>query len=99
MESFLRCTFSPGQFTGEYAVSGRQSNQEGFSLFVSQNHVDLDNSFADHYPVEGWLRIKIVEQKGKDVVVRLPARSLEGGQYVTVRCDQLRSVHPQDARP
>jgi hypothetical protein len=99
MENFLRCTLSPGQFTGEYAVSGKQSNQEGFSLFVSQDLVEFDNAFPDAYPVEGWLRVKIAERSGTDVLVCLPTRSLEGGQYVRVKSDQLRSVHPQDALP
>lgn len=88
METCLRCSVSPGQFTGEYAVSASQSNGELFSLFVDEELVDTESR---EHPGEGWLRVAILESRGNDVLIMLPAPSLEGGQFVTVPSNQLSS--------
>jgi hypothetical protein len=86
MESCLRCSVSPGQFSGEYAISASQSNGEPFSLFADEELVDIDGGNG---PGEGWLRVEVMDRRGEDVLVRLPSPSLEGGQFVTVRSNQL----------
>lgn len=46
MENGLfQCEISPGQFTGEYAVSGVMFDGEGFSLFATQSDLRLALSF------------------------------------------------------
>ena len=71
----LRCTVTPGQFTGEYAISAAQSNGRRFSLFADEDFVESDNGMG-----EGWLSVHVVDHKGDDTLIRLPAQSLEGGQ-------------------
>lgn len=88
MESCLRCVVSPGQFTGEYAVSAVQANGDPFSLFVDE---DLVDSEVKEGQGDGWLRVEVVNRRGDDVLIRLPSPSLEGGQFVTVRSNQLSS--------
>ncbi len=90
MESGLRCDVAPGQFTGEYAVSATQSNGEGFSLFVDEELVDRDQPGSDGRS-EGRLRVEVIDRRGDQALIKLPAPSLEGGQFVTVRSDQLGS--------
>jgi hypothetical protein len=85
MESCLRCNVSPGQFTGEYAISASQANGEQFSLFADEGLVDIDESEGR----EGWLHVEIVERRGDHVLIRLPSPALEGGQFVAVRSNQL----------
>jgi hypothetical protein len=98
METSLRCTVAPGQFTGEYAVSASQSNGEDFSLFMDENLVDWDRSGAGGRG-EGWLRVEVIDHKGDKALVRLPSPSLEGGQFVTVRSDQLGNGCAPGSRP
>lgn len=98
METCLRCNIAPGQFTGEYAVSAAQSNGEGFSFFVDEDLVDWERS-RDEGHGEGWLRVEVIDHKGDEALVSLPAPSLEGGQFVTVRSDQLANGCAPSSRP
>jgi hypothetical protein len=89
MESLLRCTVTPGQFSDEYAISGGD-----FSLFAPKDSVELDREPSRDDPVEGWLRVEVVEPangEGK-VVVRLPSEAIEAGYFVIVGSDRLKSV-------
>lgn len=52
METWLRCTVSEGQFDGEFAVSGETHDGTGFSLFVPEGFVDLDQPLPPP-PVKG----------------------------------------------
>jgi hypothetical protein len=98
MESCLRCAIAPGQFTGEYAVSASQSNGDGFSLFVDENLLDWERP-RDEGRGEGWLRVEVIDHKGDQALVKLPSPSLEGGQFVTVRSDQLGNGCDTSSRP
>ena len=98
MESCLRCAVAPGQFTGEYAVSATQSNGEGFSLFVDEDLVDWEQPPDPEGRGEGWLRVDVIDRKGDEALIKLPAQSLEGGQFVTVQADQLASPCVQSSR-
>ncbi len=98
METCLRCTVAPGQFTGEYAVSATQSNGDGFSLFVDEDLVDWEPRQVDGRG-EGWLRVEVVDRRGDQALIRLPGPSLEGGQFVTVRSDQLGLSCVPSSRP
>jgi hypothetical protein len=89
----LKCTVAAGQFTGEYAVSATQSDGRNFSLFVDENLVDSDQGME-----EGWLSVEVIDRKGDNALIRLPAPSLEGSQIVTVKSSQLRSGSLQGSR-
>ena len=81
----LKCKVAAGQFSGEYAVSSTQSDGSTFSLFVDEDSVDRDNGTG-----EGCLFVYLISRKGDDALIRLPAQSLEGSQFVTVKSSQLR---------
>ncbi len=98
MEFCLRCAVAPGQFTGEYAVSATQSNGERFSLFVEEDLLEWEQPRGDGRG-EGWLRVEVIDRRGDQTLIKLPAPSLEGGQFVTVRSDQLGSPCVPSSRP
>ena len=82
-ESWLRCKVSQGQFSIEYAVSGKRFDGEGFSLFAPKEFVDTPEEVTDE-TVDGWLRVEILDQKGDLLLIRLPRPTLESGQSLTV---------------
>jgi len=98
MESCLRCAVAPGQFTGEYAVSATQSNGEGFSLFVDEKLVDREQPQGAEGRGEGWLRVEVIDRRGDQALIKLPAEPLEVGQFVTVKANQLASLCLQSSR-
>jgi hypothetical protein len=89
MEQWLRCEASPGQFPGELAITGYTSNGTVFSLFMPETRVICDRAPAEGNTVPAWLRVGIVSQEKEIFSVRLPRQTLENGQFVTVRADQL----------
>src|SRR5262245_42707804 len=89
-EAWLSCQVAPGQFSNEYAVSGRQANGEEFSLFVSTLDARLDRPLESEESVAGWLRVDVWERKKDQVLVRLPVQTLERGlQFVTVSSNAI----------
>jgi hypothetical protein len=88
---FLRCKVYPGQFSGEFAVSGEQVGGEKFSLFAPSRFVRTEQEPTRDCAVDGWLQVELWEQKGNSVVVRLPSESFESGRYVTVGIEQFRT--------
>ena len=91
MEQWLRCATSPGQFPGELAITGETSNGTVFSLFMPETRVVRSRTPPAENPTEAWLRVAVVGQQDKLVVVRLPRQTLENGQFVIVRPDQLQA--------
>jgi hypothetical protein len=87
---WLSCSVSPGQFPSEYAVAGRQHDGKCFSLFAPRETVSLPTPDGG----EGLLRVQVVGCKDDLVLVRLPAQTLENGQYVTVAASQLQAAPP-----
>ena len=85
---WLSCSVGPGQFPSEYAVAGRQHDGKCFSLFAPRETVSLPTPAAG----EGLLRVQVVGRKDELVLVRLPAETLENGQYVTVAAGQLHAA-------
>ena len=90
METLLRCKVYPGQFSGEYAVSA-DATEGRFSLFVPEQHVSTDETPTRDRPVDGWMKVVLLEQSERAALVRLPRESFESGRYVTVALDHLRS--------
>jgi hypothetical protein len=89
MEHWLRCQVYPGQFSVEYAVVVRQSDEKEVSLFAPQALVDCEQAPTFDRPVPGWIKVVLVKQQGDLVLLQLPRSTLENGQYITVRADQL----------
>ncbi len=89
METWLRCSISLGQFSGEFAVTGEQADGSTFSFFAPANQVRIQKRPEKGEAVEGWVRVQLWENGGDKAVVRLPRESFEKGRYVTVRADQL----------
>lgn len=89
METWLRCTITPGQFSSEFGVSAGRSDGTGFSLFVPRSFVRVPREPSLDSPVEGFLRVTIWDTRGDLVLVRLPAQTFEGTHFVTVRAGQV----------
>jgi hypothetical protein len=83
-------------FSGEYTVEGTTWNGVGFSLFAPAYDVEVPTEHLQS-PIEGQIRVQIVEEKGELVLVMLPRQTLENGRYVTVTRHQLREHSPQAA--
>ena len=88
-ERWLRCTVSPGQFPGEFAVSLQSADGHGYSLFAPEEDVDPSQIPSEGIQVDGWIRVSIVDENGVLALVRLPRQAIENGAFVTVRKDQL----------
>jgi predicted SnoaL-like aldol condensation-catalyzing enzyme len=43
----------------------------------------------------GWIKVRLVKQQGDLALVHLPRSTLENGEYITVRMDQLEARRPQ----
>ena len=100
MELSIRCKVYPGQFSGEFAVSGAQYNGEAFSLFVPERLVATDETVTRDSAVDGWLKAKLYERDGDLLVVNLPRESLESGRFVTVSLAQVKDgLLATEARP
>lgn len=88
----LKCQISPGQFTGEYAVSAEMFDGEGFSLFASKEHIQCSELPQSGKTVPGLIGVDILDEDEGLMLVRLPQRALENGDTVTVRADQVQVI-------
>jgi hypothetical protein len=86
----IRCQLYPGQFSSEYAVVVESLSGRVYSLFASRDGVANDREPTLDEPTDGWLRVKVLQQEGNNVLVRLPQSTLENGSYLAVRRDQVR---------
>jgi hypothetical protein len=86
----IRCRLYPGQFSSEYAVVVESFSGRAYSLFASRDHVANDREPTLDEPTDGWLRVKVLEPEGNNVLVQLPQSTLENGSYLAVRRDQVR---------
>ena len=89
MDAFLRCQLSPGMFREEVAVCGKTAEGAEFSLFVPEEFTECDGTVADSGPVDGWVRVEILAQDGRLMLVRLPGQTFENGQTVTVQGSEV----------
>jgi hypothetical protein len=90
MEQWLRCEASPGQFPGELAITGNTSSGAVFSLFMPESRVKCSKPPVEGQSVEAWLRVDVLDKREGFFVVQLPRQTMENGQFVTVKEDQLR---------
>jgi hypothetical protein len=89
-QAWLRCTISPGQFSGEYAVKGEMYNGEGFSLFASEEDLECRQFPSGSERTSAWIMVQVIEQDKGLALVGLPAQTLENGQTVTVSASSLK---------
>jgi hypothetical protein len=88
----LHCQLYPGQFSSEFAVVVTSFSGREFSLFASRDEVRSAREPGDDEPVDGWLRVKVLEGDGEHVLVQLPQSTIENGPYLAVRRDKLRLI-------
>jgi hypothetical protein len=86
----IRCRLYPGQFSSEYAVVVESFSGRTYSLFASRDDVANDREPTLDEPTDGWLRVKVLEPEGNNVLVQLPQSTIENGSYLAVRRDQMR---------
>lgn len=84
-EGWLECTISPGQFSGEYAVSGILFDGAGFSLFADRNDLRYVGEPEKKQSVEGAIRVFTLASRDNLVLVALPQGTLENGNTITVK--------------
>jgi hypothetical protein len=85
---WLRCIASKGQFSSELAISIKDFRGEEFSLFAERESVEPEGD-PDIRPVPALLRVRLLDQEGELVLIRLPAETFNNGYTVTVKQDQL----------
>lgn len=91
-EVWLRCALYPGQFTSELAVVVKTYNGKTFSLFAQKVDLRYDRPPSEEEPADGWIKVRVVQQEGELLLVRLPQTTLENGPYLTVTAGQLNRV-------
>ena len=89
MDTFLRCQLSPGMFSVEAAVRGTAADGTEFSLFVPRDFIECDQPISDSSSIDGWLRVKILDQADDLTLVRLPGQAFENGETVTVKDSEV----------
>ncbi len=67
----------------------RSSSGREFSLFSQKADLDYPEPPAENRPVEGWIKVEVLQCERNLCLVRLPQSTLENGQYLTVSADQL----------
>lgn len=88
--TWLKCKVSPGQFSGEYAVSAIDHAGAEFSLFTADSNVEHEcEEIGEGSECKGRVRVVVLGEKGDLTLVRLPGRTFANGSTVTVRSDQI----------
>jgi len=90
MEKWLKCTISPGQFTGEFAVHGRMFDATEFSLFASRDDLEFTEEPTPDKPVSGFIRVKPTAREDDLLLVSLPRPTFENGRTITVRVSETK---------
>ncbi|GIW53021.1 MAG: hypothetical protein KatS3mg081_2376 [Gemmatimonadales bacterium] len=83
MEQLLKCTVEPGVFSSEWAVR-LQSEGGPVSFFVDRSLVEAPQTPERGQPVEGHVRVTVLEHKPNLALIRLPAQSSSGTSSVWV---------------
>ena len=92
MNNWLKCTISPGQFTGEYAVRGNLFDGTEFSMFAEKEDLNFQSEPTEDNPVVGLIRIVPGPQKDDLLLVRLPQPTFENGQTISVKVSQIKEL-------
>jgi hypothetical protein len=89
MDAWLDCLASSGQFTGEYAVKVCAQDGHWVSLFAPAEAVELLGEISHNQSVAARLGVQVIDQRGGLVLVRLPQRTMENGQHLTVSAEAI----------
>jgi hypothetical protein len=94
---FIPCRVEPGMFSSEWLVhleTLNPANQEqrlNAQLFADRRDVaGIRGTPARNDPKPGWLRVEVGEKLGEVVRVILPQPSVQVGDAVLVRGDQVK---------
>jgi hypothetical protein len=85
----LRCQISVGQFNSECAVVVKSFNGKSYSLFAQKTDLAFSETPFDDTSVDGWIKVDVLKREDSLCLIRLPQTTLENGQFLTVRADQL----------
>jgi hypothetical protein len=92
MTAELRCKVYPGMFSTEFAVVVKAFDGQTYSLFAERDKVLIKREPTHDEPVDGWLTVQLLERAGNVILVWLPDTTLESGQHLFVRPDQLAEI-------
>ena len=92
MGEWLKCTISPGQFSGEYAVQGKMFDDSGFSLFAPKADLRFKEEPTKEKSVEGLVRVVSGATKEDLLLVSLPRPTFENGRTITINENQLKKA-------
>jgi hypothetical protein len=89
MTAELRCKVYPGMLSNEFAVVVEDFKGQNSSLFAPREKVRVDQEPTHDEPVIGWMRVQLLERAGDVILVWLPDTTIENGQHLFVRPEQL----------
>ena len=89
-EKWLKCSISPGQFAGEFAVQGEMFDSTEFSLFAPREALEFSGEPSWDKPVQGFIRVTPGDQKDDMLLVSLPRPTFENGRIITVKKTQVK---------
>ncbi len=95
-EHWLRCKIVPGQLMGEFAISGTLFDGTEFSMFARENDMEFEGVPSEQSPADGWIRVSVMDRRGKLVLIQLPGQAIENGRFVSVNDDQLTTGHQRE---
>lgn len=91
--AWLDCMVSPGQFTGEYAISSHDHVGGQFSLFVDSSFVEHEcGDISEGVECEGRVQVMVLEEKQGLALIKLPGRTFANGSTLTVKSSQLEAI-------
>lgn len=91
MEHWLQCELATGQLQGEVAVRGTDFSGEEFALFAPAGEAQADSGEIERDWKPGLVRVELLDADDGHSLIYLPGQTLENGQTITVRSDQLRT--------
>ena len=94
--TFLRCRITPGQFSDEYAVEVQTHDGTGHSLFAFDEDLECKSFPVGDAHLDAWIQVDVLDSRGELCLVRLPQRTMENGDTLTVRVDQVKSISPRE---
>ena len=91
-EAWLNCIITPGQFSCEFAVEGKEHNGTPFSLFACEWDLKFRSAPTGMERTQGAIRVEVMQTSGTLALVRLPQATMENGDAVTVHIGELTAI-------
>jgi len=89
MGVYLKCKARDGQFSGELAIQGSTADREEFSLFAPKESVEYEGPLDGAEDIDAWMRVTVLAEEGRLLLVSLPSESFENGRVITVERTQV----------